>query len=347
MKSAAPASAREVVRSLLDGRSSRAPADGARAFAPSNVALCKYWGKRNAELNLPENGSLSISLGALGTQTRLAPAPSLMRHRVTLDGVVLAPESSFHRRVTAFVDLVAPEGSAPLDIETENTVPTAGGVASSASGFAALTLALDALYGYGLPARDLSILARMGSGSACRSLHRGFVLWHAGEQPDGLDSFSEPLQDQLPSLRLGLCTVGAGPKAVGSREGMMRTASTSALYRAWPEQAARDLHALRCAVTDGDFASLGRLSEQNALSMHATMIGAWPPLLYWQPASVALMQRVWALRDEGLPLYFTMDAGPHLKLLFEARDRDAVLTAFPEAQLIHPWEGPLPSANPL
>lgn len=326
---------RDIVRSYLP-TPLPTPSDGADAFAPSNIALCKYWGKRDRVLNLPMNSSLSISLGHLGTHTRLTPI-NLTQDRVHLNGQAISPEDPFAAKVTEFIDLFRPEGGARLAIDTHNNIPTAAGLASSASGFAALMLALDRLYGLQLDSSKLSAFARMGSGSASRSLFQGFVEWDMGVREDGMDSIASSLEACWDSLRVGLLALELGPKAVDSRSGMQRTLESAHLYQSWPLQAAVDLVQLKRAIAERDFQLLGRTAEQNSLSMHATMIASWPPLLYWQPASVAAMQKIWQLRDEGLALYFTMDAGPNIKLLFEAADEAAVREAFPQVEVVAPF----------
>lgn len=305
------------------------PGKSAKAFAPSNIALCKYWGKRNAELNLPINGSLSISLGQLGSHTEISESVNGV-DQVFLNDELQAPDSSFARKVINFIDLFRRGMSQPVSVRTVNTIPTAAGLASSASGFAALMLALDSFYQLALPSKVLSAFARMGSGSASRSIYQGFVEWHKGDSDDGMDSYAEPLAIDWPGFRIGLLKVATGAKKVDSRAGMQRTVETAPLYQSWPQQAEQDLASIKRALADQDIALLGQTAEQNALSMHATMIASWPPLLYWQPESVAAMHRVWELRSQGVPIYLTMDAGPNLKILFLNEHEKAVRDAFPE-----------------
>jgi len=329
-----PSRARDIVQSQLPAiRHATAQAD---AFAPSNIALCKYWGKRDKQLNLPVNPSLSISLGELGTRTRLSPVDA-NQDQVSLNGQLLALESGFAAKVVQFVDLFRRADDARLLIQTHNSIPTAAGLASSASGFAALIKSIDQLYGFGLTQQQLSAFARLGSGSASRSIFTGFVEWQMGVRDDGMDSYAVPLSQHWPDFRIGLLTLTAAEKPVGSRAGMQRTVETAHLYQSWPLQAALDLQRLREAIEGQDFETLGATAEQNALSMHATMIASWPPLLYWQPSSVEAMQKVWQLRDQGLQLYLTMDAGPNLKLLFQAEDEVEVMAAFPKLQVIAPF----------
>jgi len=336
MKTAAPSQAassatpRDVVMRLIGDRPPGPSGNRsvAEAFAPANIALVKYWGKRDTDLNLPVTNSLSLSLpGERGSRVRLSFRDG--SDRISLNGATVPPDSAFARRLSAWLDLFRANPDIGYAVEAVNTIPTAAGFASSASGFAALTKALDALHGWGLPLSELSILARLGSGSACRSLFDGLVEWHAGRLLDGMDSYAEPLTDQWPELRIGLLIVSDAAKAVGSREAMRRTVETSPLYRAWPETVTQDLATIKAAIRARDFECLGRTVEGNALAMHATMLAARPAVCYWQPESLARMEQVRRARADGLPVYFTMDAGPNLKLLHLASDTDAVAAAFP------------------
>lgn len=304
------------------------PGTQVEAFAPSNIALCKYWGKRDVELNLPINASLSISLGELGSRTKITPSDA--GDQVYLNGELQSQDSSFARKVIAFIDLFRRDLEQPVKVETNNNIPTAAGLASSASGFAALMLAINDFYRFDLDHRILSAFARIGSGSASRSIYQGFVEWNKGEQEDGMDSCAEPLAVDWPGFRIGLLKVATGAKKIDSRSGMQRTVESADLYQSWPAQAEKDLNTIKHAIAEQDMGLLGQTAEQNALSMHATMIASWPPLLYWQPESVAAMHRVWELRASGVEIYLTMDAGPNLKLLFEAQNEAVVREAFPE-----------------
>ncbi len=327
------------VAHLLRGCTWGAHCDATR-FAPANIALCKYWGKRDQQLHLPRTDSLSVSLGPLGSTCRIAWQDGPDTY--FLQGELLDPATPFSRRLHAYLDLFrGPDRYGyGYRVEAENSIPTAAGFASSASGFAALVQALDGLHGWGLDKTSLSILARLGSGSACRSLWQGFVHWHAGCHADGLDSYAEPLAGSWPDLRLGLLTVSADAKSVGSREAMQHTVATSPLYRNWPEVVASDMDELADAISQQDFMRVGACAEGNALAMHATMLAARPAVCYWQPASLQAIHAVQALRQDGVPVFFTMDAGPNLKLLFEEQARRQVEAAFPDVQVVSPWQAP-------
>ena len=289
------------------------------AFAPSNIALVKYWGKRDPVLNLPVTGSLSISLGEKGAQTQIMLSEAL-HHEVFLNGQAIMQESPFYKRLSTFLNAIKPISTQFYRVDTTLNLPVAAGLASSACGFAALTLAFIDLYAWNLPDPIISIMARMGSGSACRSLWQGFVEWQAGERDDGLDSFAEPLPYTMPDLAIGLCILTAAEKPISSREAMNRTTKTSILYEAWPKQVAEDLRLMKHALETQDFKMMGEIAERNALSMHATMLSAMPAVCYFLPETIRIMHTVWQLRQEGIPVYFTEDAGPNLKILARKQD---------------------------
>lgn len=307
-----------------------------RGKAPVNIALSKYWGKRDEVLNLPINGSVSISLPGLGTETtiRLSAQPL---DQIQLNGTFLTSDNPFSKRLTAFLDHFR-MGATAFEVTTINSVPTAAGLASSASGYAALVLALDDLFSWQLSSEKLSLLARLGSGSASRSLFSGFALWHKGQQNDGLDSYAEAIQTTWPGLCVGLVKVDTTQKPISSSTGMQTTVNSCELYQSWPKQAEKDMATILTAIQTHDFALLGQTAEHNALSMHATMIATWPPIVYWQPDSVVAMQTVWKLREQGVAVYFTMDAGPNLKLLFPETEKPAIEQAFSGISIIEPFK---------
>ncbi|MEM6849188.1 MAG: diphosphomevalonate decarboxylase [Pseudomonadota bacterium] len=306
------------------------------AYAPSNIALAKYWGKRDAARNLPLNSSLSISLNDWGSRTTVAPSAS-GADEVILNGDVLPGSSAFAQKVVKFADLFRGERAIPLRVETHNTVPTAAGLASSASGFAALTKALCGSFGLSLTASQMSIVARLGSGSAARSLWHGFVCWNRGDAVDGSDSHGVPLDGVWPEFRIAIVKVDTSPKAKSSRDGMEHTRDTSPLFQAWPAQADADCGAVERAILDRDFVALGERTEGNALMMHATMQAARPSLSYLTSRTWAALEVLWRMRADGLQAFATMDAGPNLKLIFLEPCTSDVLAAFPEADVVEPF----------
>lgn len=302
------------------------------AFAPTNIALCKYWGKRDSELKLPMTSSLSISLPDKGALTSIAIREK--NDSIILNGNELAADTPFVTRVVSYLDLFRPNKKWYLHIDIKMNIPVAAGLASSACGFASLAAALNDLFDWKLAQRELSILARLGSGSAARSLWKGFVEWHAGVRADGMDSYAEPLSFEWPELRIGILSLSTAEKTISSRAAMQHTVDSSVLYAAWPKKVARDMVILRQALQRKNFALLAGTSESNALTMHATMLSSWPPVCYFLPETIAAMHRIWALRKEGLNVFFTQDAGPNLKLIFLDTEEVHVKSYFPDLEVI-------------
>ncbi len=309
----------------------------ATAVAHPNIALIKYWGKRDERLVLPWTDSLSMTLDVFPTTTRVRLDPAAGQDTVTLDGVPLEGEP--RRRVVAFLDLVRERAgrASRAVVETRNTVPTGAGLASSASGFAALATAASAAYGLGLDATGLSRLARRGSGSASRSVFGGFAIWHAGQPDHGADpdlgSYAEPVPVPVDELdpALVVAVVDAGPKAVSSREAMRRTVDTSPLYRPWAASSQADLADIREALRRADLDAVGEVAERNALGMHATMLAARPAVRYLSSATVTVLDAVLELRRSGVSAWATMDAGPNVKVLCRRAEADRVAGVVREA----------------
>ncbi len=312
------------------------PKQKGQGRANVNIALAKYWGKRDIELNLPTNSSLSISLPGLGTETTIQWFED-SNDTITLNDQLCTPQQPFAARLSRFLDPFRPTPQGGFEIKTHNSVPTAAGLASSASGYAALVLALNDCFQWKLDRKSLSLLARLGSGSASRSVYDGFVIWHQGRQPNGMDSFAEKIDQAWSNLKIGLLEIDLSEKPIGSTQGMQQTVNHCDLYQAWPQKAEKDVITLQSAIANQDFTLLGTTSENNALSMHATMLATWPPICYFQPDSIQAMQQVWQLRAQGTEVYFTMDAGPNLKLLFLEKDQQKLKESFPNLKVIQPF----------
>jgi diphosphomevalonate decarboxylase len=324
-------------------------ANSATAVAQPNIALIKYWGKRDERLILPWTDSLSMTLDVFPTTTRVRLEPEATQDEVTLNGVPAAGEAG--RRITAFLQLVREMSglNRRAVVDTRNTVPTGAGLASSASGFAALAVAAAAAYGVDLNATALSRLARRGSGSASRSIFGGFAVWHAGPQgatgaQADLGSYAEPVSSADMDPALVIAVVNAGPKAVSSREAMRRTLDTSPLYRPWAASSKADLADMRAALARGDLDAVGEIAERNALGMHATMLAARPAVRYLSPATVTVLDCVLQLRRDAVAAYATMDAGPNVKVLCRQADArrvaDFIRGAVPDGTVIVAGPGP-------
>lgn len=326
----------DVIARILAEKSRNICLEKGAVYAPANIALCKYWGKRDAELNLPVTSSLSISLAEKGSHFAFEVIDA-DRDRLTLNEQPLIEDNDFYQRLFSFINLFRVKAFPCLHVRINSTIPIAAGLASSASGFASVVKGLDALFGWQLTRSELSILARLGSGSACRSLWSGFVEWQQGVRDDGMDSLGIPLDTVWPQLRIGLWIISSEKKTISSREAMAITKQSSPFYTLWPQQVANDLAEIKTALTHKDFIGLGEASERNALFMHKTMLMATPSITYNTPQSTECRKKIWQLRQDHLPIYFTQDAGPNLKVLFLEKNTTDVLQLFPQMEIIQPF----------
>lgn len=316
--------------------------------AGSNIAFIKYWGVADASLNLPLNSSISMTLADAYTTTTLEwdQEGVLAQDEIALDGQATTGKAA--ARLVRHLDRI--RALAGIDqrarMVSKNNFPMAAGIASSASGFAALTVAGCLAAGLELETARLSALARLGSGSACRSLFGGFVLWDRGDSD--ATSLARPLfpHDHWDLYDL-VAVVSREAKAVSS-EGGHRLAQTSGLNACRVSQAEHALPLVRQAILERDLATLGPILEQDALAMHAVMMTSTPSLVYWQPATLEIIQavRLWRGQD-GLNAYFTIDAGPNVHVLCAARDAPAVqahlaaLASVQDVLVSRPGPGPL------
>jgi diphosphomevalonate decarboxylase len=294
------------------------PVSKAAAIANSNIAFIKYWGNRDPKLRVPATGSISMNLDGLYSRTTVTFNPALAADVVVLSGEAHSPASA--KRVSEHLDRIRTLAkiSTFARVDSHNNFPTGAGIASSASGFAALTVAACAAAGLQLAERELSILARQGSGSASRSIPAGFVEWQTGLSADGGDSYAFSIAPPDHWVLVDcIALVSMEHKAVGSADGHA-LAPTSPLQPARIEDTSRRLQACREALLARDFARLAEVVEEDSTMMHAIMMTSNPPLYYWHPATLAVMQAVRGWRAGGLPACFTIDAGPNVHVLTTA-----------------------------
>lgn len=310
--------------------------------AHTNIALIKYWGKENEELIIPKNNSLSLTLDAFYTDTKVTFDNHLEEDCLILDGK--KQSDTVLKKVKVILDLVRERAgiSNYALVESKNHVPTAAGLASSASGLAALAGAAVQSAGLRLSDQDLSRLARRGSGSACRSIYGGFAEWQKGASD--ADSYAVSIDDAEWDIGMLFIIVEDAKKDVSSRDGMRRTVESSPFYEGWLATVDNDMAAIKEAISNKDIEQIGAIAEHNALKMHATTLGALPPFTYWTPESMRAMDCVRKLRKEGYPVYFTMDAGPNVKLIGKQSQmtelKEKLLADFNETQLITAKPGP-------
>jgi diphosphomevalonate decarboxylase len=282
----------------------------------ANISLIKYWGKRDESLFLPTKSSLIVTLSELKTTTTVAYTADQNDH-ITMAWE--SPTAESQEKITAFIDLFRRRYQIKkyFTIHTHNNFPTGAGLASSSSGFAALALGLTTFCNLDLAEHELSILARQGSGSACRSISGGIVLWHKGNEPDGSDCYAEQILDEhhWPDLRILVVIINNQTKPINSRNGMYITTSTSKTYHDWLIASEERLKNIIPSIKERNIDNVGSIAEADWTDMHRTMLDSTPSLSYWNETSYTIMNKIRQLRAQGIPCYFTTEAGPNIKIL--------------------------------
>ena len=292
------------------------------ALAHPNIAFIKYWGNCEPDTRVPANGSISMNLAGLESRTTVTFDESLAGDELMLQGE--PPPAAALARVGQFLDVVRRLAGidAYANVVSENNFPMGVGIASSASAFAALALASSRAAGLALSEIELSRLARLGSGSACRSVPGGFVEWQVAgcEEDSAAVSIASPEHWELVD---NVAIVDREHKRVGSTEGHTM-AHTSPLQRARVDDAPRRLDICRRAILERDFEALAEIVELDSSMMHAVIMTSDPPLMYWNPVTLDIMRQVSAWRGEGLPVCYTIDAGPNVHVITLAESSNAV-----------------------
>jgi diphosphomevalonate decarboxylase len=294
----------------------------ATARAHPNIAFIKYWGNQNDLLRIPSNPSLSMNLDGFYTETRVEWDAKLKHNVLILNGET--PIGGPLERVSKHLDIIRTRLalSTYARVLSTNNFPMGAGIASSASSFAALTLAAVGAAGFTMPERELTTLARLGSGSASRSIPGGFVEWHTGHSHETSYAESFAPKDHWDLVDV-VVIVSEAHKIVGSTEGH-HSAATSDLQLARVNGAENRVAICKKAILERDFATFAEIVEYDSNLMHAIMMTSRPPLFYWLPASMAVMQAVRQARQSGLSVCYTMDAGPNVHCICMRNDSVAV-----------------------
>ena len=285
----------------------------ATAQAAANIAFIKYWGNRDNALRIPTNGSISMNLDGLFSHTTVSFQSSLAFDQLIINEREVAGQGL--ERVSRILDLIRSMAKIQdrAEVMTSNNFPSGAGIASSASAFAALALAGSRAAGLDLSEPELSRLARRGSGSAARSIPGGFVEWQAGTTDQDSFAFSIADPDHWKVVDC-VAIVSTAHKKTGSTEGHS-IAPTSPLQAARLADTPRRLEICRKAILEHDFQALASIVELDSDMMHAVMMTSTPALHYWAPASLEVMKCVREWRAEGIPVSYTVDAGPNVHVL--------------------------------
>jgi diphosphomevalonate decarboxylase len=296
----------------------------ATAKAYANIAFIKYWGNSDDTLRIPVNSSISMNLHDLHTETTVIWQAENEKQNDTLyiNDELATPQAT--QRVTSHLNLIRRTLgiSNHAIVKSHNNFPMGAGIASSASAFAALTHAAVVAAGHELPEKQLTTLARQGSGSASRSIPAGFVIWHQGDSDETsyAESVATPEHWDLVDV---IAIISAEHKTTGSQAGHP-TAKTSDLQNARVEGAAKRLEIVVQSIEDKDFAPFAEIVEKDSDLMHAVMMTSNPPLFYWKPTTLTVMESVRQWRSEGLQVCYTLDAGPNVHCICLAKDAPEV-----------------------
>lgn len=294
----------------------------ATAIAPSNIAFIKYWGRKDEKLRLPANGSISVNVSGLSTITTVEFNKNFKRDEIVLNN---KRDAKAEKRIIKHLDRIRQEArlTDKAKVVSRNNFPTAGGLASSASGFAALTVAGSFAAGVHLSEKKLSILARQGSGSACRSIPDGFVEWLDGDTNESSYGVTIFPADYW-NLVLITVIVGEEEKEVGSTEGQKLVLSNP-FYPVRLSRMNEKIRYLKKLIKDKNFTEFGKLIEQEALELHAMTLTSNPSILYWQPETIKIMKLIREWRKKNIQVYFTIDSGPHPYLVCEEKNQQELV----------------------
>jgi len=293
----------------------------ATAIGPSNIAFIKYWGKKDEVLRLPENGSLSMNLSNLFTTTTVEFSKSYTEDYIEINSISESNEGS---RAVKHLDRIRSLAkiTEKAKVITNNNFPTGTGLSSSASGFAALTVAAAKAAGLELSEKELSILARQGSGSACRSIPDGFVEWLDGNTSDTSFALSIFPPDYFGIIDV-VVVVSTEKKFLATSKGQ-QSARTSPFFEKRLDLIKNKIDRVKKAIEDKNFSEFGKLIETEALEFHLILFTSNPPLFYWTPETVRLMKFVQKIRSEGLECYFTINTGQDIHLIVQEKDLNAL-----------------------
>ncbi len=307
----------------------------ATAVAPSNIAFIKYWGRKDEVLRLPENGSISMNLSNLMTTTTVEFNSNFKGDSIEINGVKEVQEGN---RAIKHLDRIRkiaiikanPSAALRARVVTKNNFPTGTGLSSSASGFAALTVAASYAAGLNLSEKELSILARQGSGSACRSIPDGFVEWLDGDTSEtsyGVSLYPENYWDIVDVVAV----VSKNKKEVSTTEGQ-KLAASSPFFKVRQEKIKEKIKLIKRYLREKDFRRFGELLEAEALELHSIMLTSTPSLIYLLPGSLKIMHLAKKWRTEGLGVYFTVNTGQDIHLICQKKDKDALVKKLEEVE---------------
>ncbi|HHT55877.1 MAG TPA: diphosphomevalonate decarboxylase [Acholeplasma sp.] len=298
----------------------------ARAYV--NFALIKYWGKKDEKLRLPFQASLSFTIDKLFTDTKVTVNKKLIKDKITINGI---SDERLNKRVIQHLNLIRSKYNIKdyVEVTSVNNVPTSAGLASSASSFAALTLAATKAFNLNLSKEELSRLSRYASGSASRSIFGNFAIWDVG---DDKTSIARPIDINWPEFKIIVLMIDKSKKPASSTDAMKESVENKLLYDEWVKQSKIDLDKMLIALNNKDIKSVGEIAEKNANHMHDLIESTG--ITYKTKESLKAIDKIHELRTKGVLAYYTMDAGPNIKIITIDSEVNKIVDYFNEYETI-------------
>jgi len=299
-----------------------------KARAHVNFALIKYWGKKNEKLRLPFQASLSFTIDKLFTDTKVTVNKDLIKDKITINGI---SDERLNKRVIQHLNLIRSKYNIKdyVEVTSVNNVPTSAGLASSASSFAALTLAATKAFNLNLSKEELSRLSRYASGSASRSIFGNFAIWDVG---DDKTSIARPIDINWPEFKIIVLMIDKSKKPASSTDAMKESVENKLLYDEWVKQSKIDLDKMLIALNNKDIKSVGEIAEKNANHMHDLIESTG--ITYKTKESLKAIDKIHELRTKGVLAYYTMDAGPNIKIITIDSEVNKIVDYFNEYETI-------------
>ena len=298
----------------------------ARAYV--NFALIKYWGKKDEKLRLPFQASLSFTIDKLFTDTKVTVNKKLIKDKITINGI---SDEGLNKRVIQHLNLIRSKYNIKdyVEVTSVNNVPTSAGLASSASSFAALTLAATKAFNLNLSKEELSRLSRYASGSASRSIFGNFAIWDIGNDKT---SIARPIDINWPEFKIIVLMIDKSKKPASSTDAMKESVENKLLYDEWVKQSKIDLDKMLIALNNKDIKSVGEIAEKNANHMHDLIESTG--ITYKTKESLKAIDKIHELRTKGVLAYYTMDAGPNIKIITIDSEVNKIVDYFNEYETI-------------
>ncbi len=319
----------DIVNKILTSRDSFTPKfTKVIEYASASLALCKYWGKKNEELHIPTTNNISIPLTGKGATSSILCNNSIQDTQIKINELDIDKNTKWGKKLLNFIKLFLPTNNSKLKINISLNIETSAGLASSSCIYASLIKSFNKLYLWNISKQKLSILARLGSGSAARAIFENhFIENFSGNLDDGMDSYAQIISCnslQFANLTVGLILINKNKKYISSSEAM-KLSLNSPFYNAWKKQTNKDFIKIKHYIMKGSFIDMAKIVENNSLMLHSLMLATRPSILYTEAKTLKIIKKIWQIREKyKIPIFFTQDAGANIKILYQSFSSDLI-----------------------